>query len=112
RAESAFRRERAHDAALRDIGQEAQRAIEARLSAAVRTGDDVQRPQGEHDIAQRAVSGNGELGEHELSQKSTLRRRFIVAYGQSPHYRLSERGACLLEYYGSQNDFGTSISHL
>ena len=53
---AAFERERRDDAALRDIGQQPQRAIEARLAAAVGAGHDGQRLDLQPHVAQRAIA--------------------------------------------------------
>ena len=67
RGESALRRERRDRPAERDVGQQSQRPVEARLAAAVGPGDDVERAEGERHVAQRAITGDGEAGDQSPS---------------------------------------------
>ena len=53
------------DAALRRLREQPERAIEIRLAAAVRTGDEVQPAKRDHEVAKRSVAGDGERMEHE-----------------------------------------------
>ena len=59
--QAALPRERRNDPALSGIAEQAQRAIEAGFSAAVRTSHDVQVMKWNNDVAQRTVirDGNG-----------------------------------------------------
>ncbi len=61
---SALQRQRLYDPALADLGQEAECPVEAGLAAAVRTGDDGERAQRQHEIVERAVAGDGNRREH------------------------------------------------
>ncbi|KGW49505.1 hypothetical protein Y049_429 [Burkholderia pseudomallei MSHR684] len=63
RRQPALARERRNHAALRGIREQAQRTIQARLAAAVRPGDHVERSERHDQLAQRAVVGDGECGE-------------------------------------------------
>src|SRR5579872_3548120 len=64
RRQPAFSRQRSYEAALRGLGEQAQRAIEARLAAAIRPGHDIEPAERDDEIAQGAVVGDGERGEH------------------------------------------------
>ncbi len=62
--EAAFACERADDAALRDVGKQAQGAINIRLAARVRTRDKVERFERRDEIAQRPVVVDCEAAQH------------------------------------------------
>jgi len=58
--DSAFEGQGLDDPSLRDVGQQPQGAIEARLAAAVGTGDHRERLDFEPDVAQRAIARDAE----------------------------------------------------
>ena len=62
--ESTLAGERADDVAAAAAGEQPKGPVEARLAAAVRARDDVEPVQGHDDLAQRAVAGHGDGGEH------------------------------------------------
>ena len=73
RMQAALGGERLDDAALRDVRQQPQRAIKARLAAAVRAGHHIERAKPEPDVAQRSIAGNGELGDHDVRRVRAAR---------------------------------------
>jgi len=75
RVEAAFTRECADDSTARRVRQQPQSAIQIRLAGTVRARDDVQSPERQHDLADRAVVGDGERGQHlpPIIPKHTLR---------------------------------------
>jgi hypothetical protein len=60
----AFGGKRLNDAALGDIGEQPDRAVQAGFAAAVRPGHDIQCAEPEPDISKRSVAGNGDLRDH------------------------------------------------
>ena len=61
---AAFAGKRLNDPALRDVRQQPQRPIEARLAAAVGAGDHVEAAERDPDVAQRPVARDGDFGDH------------------------------------------------
>jgi hypothetical protein len=62
--QAAFGGERADDAAMGDVVHQAERAVETRLAAAVRTGDDGEATERNRQVAQRTIAGNRDLVDH------------------------------------------------
>jgi hypothetical protein len=63
RLEAALAGERRDQAAAGGVGEEPQRAVEVRLAAAVRPGDDVQPRERNDEIAKGTVAGDRKGGE-------------------------------------------------
>ncbi len=91
RRQPALLRERGHGTAARGLGEQAQRAVEARLARAVRPRDHVQSRQRDDQAAQGAVVLDGEGADHPSSvadgsdnpgrpsRSSCLRRRVAAS---------------------------------
>src|SRR5579863_963796 len=65
RRQSALARQRGDKSALGSLGEKAQRAIEARLAAAVWPRDHIEPAERDNEIPQRAIIGDGERGQHQ-----------------------------------------------
>ena len=69
RSQTSLGGQRLDDAALCDIGQKFQGAIEVGLAAAVRAGHDVECAERHSDVAQGTIAGDGKSGHHNAATR-------------------------------------------
>src|SRR5215216_1136867 len=93
----AFGRERLNDATLRAVRQQSQRAIEARLAAAIGPRHDVEGLEPNPHVTQRAIARNRDLRDHawvRLDGSTNLQNRRRTNGNLSRH-----TGARCLRFY-------------